>query len=59
MTTRSGNRRIIKTTVGRKLIVHWKDVTQQWVPLKLLKKSDPLEVVESSKARNIEDETVL
>ena len=35
--TKSGQRRIHRTTIGWKLLVFWKDGSQQWIPLKLLK----------------------
>ena len=54
--TKSGQRRIHKTTIDWKLLVLWKDGNQQWIPLKLLKESHPVEVTEFATARNIDNE---
>ena len=54
--TKRGQRRMRKTTCGWKLLVLWKDGTEQWVPLKDLKESHPVEVAEFAKARNIDRE---
>ena len=54
--TKSGQRRMRKTTCGWKFLVLWKDGTEQWVPLKDLKESHPVEVAEFAKARGIADE---
>ena len=54
VTTSSGNRRIIKSTVGGKFVVQWKDVTEQWSPLKIFKEYNPLEVAEFYGARHIQ-----
>lgn len=56
VTTRSGRRRLRKTTAGWKLLVVWKDGSEQWVPLKLLKESNPVDVAEFAQARGINDE---
>ena len=56
VTTRSGRRRLRQTTQGWKFKVLWKDGTEQWVPLKLLKESHPIEVAEYSVARGIDHE---
>ena len=37
ITTRSGNGRLQKKTVGWKFIVQWEDGTEQWSPLKPIK----------------------
>ena len=42
-TTKSGNRRYRNTTVGWKLLVLWKDGSEQWIPLKDMKESHPIE----------------
>ena len=54
--TRRGQRRMRKTTCGWKLLVLWKDGTEQWIPLKDLKESHPIEVAEFAKARGIDDQ---
>ena len=54
--TRSGRRRLRQTTAGWKLLVRWKDGNEQWVPLKLLKESNPVDVAEFAQAREIQDE---
>ncbi len=45
-----------KTTRGWEFLVHWKDGSSTWVPLKDLKVSNPLELADYAKAQNIEDE---
>jgi len=39
--------------IGWKLLVRWKDGSEQWVPLKLLKESNPVDVAEFAAARDI------
>ena len=34
ITTKSGSRRLRKSTVGWKFLVRWKDASEQWIPLK-------------------------
>ena len=53
---KTGKRHMRKTTIGWKLKVLWKDGTEQWIPLKDLKESNPIEVAEYSKAAGISDE---
>ena len=48
-----------KITIGWKFFVKCKDGSQEWVPLKLLKESNPVEVAEFVTARNIADEPFL
>ena len=45
-----------QTTFGWKFLVNCKYGLQEWVPLKLLKESNPLEVAEFVTARNITDD---
>ena len=53
----SGNqRRRKKTTKGWKLYVKWKDQSHDWIPLKDLKESYPVQVAEYAKAAGIDDE---
>ncbi len=54
--TKSGQRRLRKSTVGWKLLVAWKNGDEQWMPLSTLKNSNPLEVAEFAKANGIADE---
>ena len=35
--TKSGQRRILKSTVGWNLLITWKDVSEQWIPLLVMK----------------------
>ena len=53
VTIRSGNRRLCHTTEGWHLLVRWKDVSEQWVPLKLLKEHNPDEFAEFSQSCDI------
>ena len=55
-TNRQGVKRIRKTTIGWQLLVRWKDGTEQWMPLSLLKECNPVEVAEYAKARGIDTE---
>ena len=45
--------------VERKLLVHWKDGSETWVPLKDMKESHPIEVAEFAKARGVADEPAI
>ena len=45
-----------QTTVGWKLLVQWNDGLRQWVALKILKESNPVQVAEYAVARGIGDE---
>jgi hypothetical protein len=45
-----------KTTAGWKLQVEWRDGSTQWVPLKNLKESNPVELAEYAVANNLEEE---
>lgn len=51
--TRNGDKVRRKTTRGWQLLVRWKDGTQQWIPLKDLKESNPVDVAEYAVSRNI------
>ena len=55
----SGQKRFPQTTVGWNLLVQWNDVSKQWIDLKLLKESNPVQVAEYSVSRNINDEPAL
>ena len=54
--TKSGQKRMRKTTVGWKLLVQWADDSETWVPLRHLKESNPIEVAEFARARGIDDQ---
>ena len=45
-----------RTTCGWKLLVEWKDVSVDWVTLKNLKQSNPVELDEYVMANDISDE---
>ena len=54
--TKRGNQKLRQTTIGWDLCILWKDGTQQWIALKDLKESNPVEVAEYAKANGIDDE---
>ena len=54
--TQRGQKRPRKTTAGWEFLIKWKDGSEQWTPLKILKDSHPVEVAEYSKARGISNE---
>ena len=54
--TKRGRRRMRKTTVGWKLLVRWKDGSENWFTLAEMKESNPIEVAEFAVARGIQDE---
>jgi hypothetical protein len=54
--TKSGQRRLRKSTAGWKLLVAWKDGSEQWIPLSVMKESNPIEVAEFAVAKGIDDE---
>ena len=54
ITTKRGNGRLRKTTIGWKLLVKWKDGTENGFLL-YLKESNPVAVAEFSKSRGISD----
>jgi hypothetical protein len=49
-TTRSGQRRLRKTTQGCSFLVNWRDGTESWVKLAELKDSYPIELAEFAQA---------
>ena len=55
-TTQSGERRLRKSTDGWSLLVSWCNGSEQWIPLSILKESNPLEVVEFAVAPKIDKE---
>ena len=56
ITTRSGQKRLRKSTAGWSFLVQWRDGEEQWVPLRILKESNPIEVAEYVVANSMEDE---
>ena len=54
--TKSGQRRLRKTTLGWEFLLRWRDGNETWVKLKDLKDSHPVELAEFAKARGIADE---
>ena len=56
ITNKHGRRRIRESTLGWKLLIRYKNGSEQWTPLKLLKESNPLEVADFATARGIAEE---
>ena len=56
ITTKSDTRRMRRTTAGCKLLVQWKMGEEEWIPLNILKESNPVEVAEFAVSRNIDRE---
>ncbi len=56
ITTRTGTQRMRQTTVGWLFLVKWGDRSQQWIDLKILKESNPVQVGAYVTARRIQDE---
>ena len=54
--TKRGKRHLRQTTKGWSLCVLWKNGSQQWISLKDLKESNPVEIAEYAKAKGIDDE---
>ena len=55
-TTKSDQRRMCKTTSGWDLLVLWKDGSEAWIPLRIMKESNPIEVAEYVTSRDLQDE---
>ena len=53
MTVKRVNRVRLKATIGWKFLVDWKDGSQYWLTLKLLKESNPVELAQFGTAINI------
>ena len=53
---RNGQKEMRKTTTGWRLLLQWKDGTRQWIPLKDIKESNPVDVAEYAISRGIDDE---
>ena len=54
--TKRGKKQPRKTTAGWDLLVRWKDQSENWIPLKDMKESHPVDVAEFAKARGIHEE---
>jgi hypothetical protein len=54
--TTTGTKQMRQTTVGWKFLVKWANVSQQWIELKFLKESNPVQVAEYTMACNIWEE---
>lgn len=52
--TKSGQRRFRKSTIGWKLLVRFRNGTVQWIPLRTLKETNPIEVAEYAIAHAID-----
>jgi hypothetical protein len=55
--TKTGTKRMRQTNQGWKFLVQWANGTRQWIDLKILKESNPVQVAEYVTARNIADES--
>ena len=56
ITTKSGQRRMRQTTSGWNFLIRYKDGSEQWTPLNLLKESNPLEVADFVTAHGLNDQ---
>ena len=54
--TKRGRRRQRRSTIGWKLLVLWKDGTKQWIPLHIVKESNPVECAEYAMSRKLQHE---
>lgn len=54
--TKSGRRRLRRTTAGWELLIRWKDQSESWVSLAEMKEAHPVETAEFAKSRGIDDE---
>jgi hypothetical protein len=55
-TNAQGVKRMRKTTCGWQLLVQWHDGAKQWIPLSVLKESNPVDIAEYVTARGIDKE---
>ena len=56
VTSKAGNRHLRKTTTGWKFKIKWRDGSTEWVPLKILKESNPVETAVYAKSRGLIEE---
>ena len=54
--TCSVQKRLRQKTIGWKLLVQWDDGCKEWIDLKLLKESNPVQVAEYAVSHDINDE---
>jgi hypothetical protein len=54
--TKTGTKQMRHTTVGWKFLVEWANGSRQWIELKILKESNPVQVAEYAMARSIREE---
>jgi hypothetical protein len=54
--TSNGTKRMHQTLQGWKFLVEWSNSSRQWINLKLLKESNPVQVAEYATSRNIAEE---
>ena len=54
--TKSGQKRLRKTTKGWKLLIKWKDKSKAWINLTDMKEAHPVETAEYARARGILNE---
>ena len=54
--TKSGKRRMRQTTAGWDFLVQWQDGQSQWIPLRILKESNPVDVAEFVREKGLIDE---
>ena len=54
--TKSGQRRMRMTTAGWDLLVLWRDGSRQWLPLNIVKQSNPVDVADYAKLKGIDSE---
>jgi hypothetical protein len=57
--TKTGTKCMRQTTVGCKLLAQWNDGSGQWIALKILKESNPVQVAEYAIACDIADKPAL
>ena len=57
--TKRGRRRQRRSTIGWKLLVLWKDGTKQWIPLHIVKESNPVECAEYAMSRELQHELAI
>lgn len=56
LVTRRRQKRLRITTKGWKILVTWKDKTESWIPLRVMKNLHPVELAEFSRAKGIDHE---
>jgi hypothetical protein len=54
--TNTGTKQMRQMTVGWKFLVEWANGSRQWIELKILKESNPIQVTEYTMACNIWEE---